>query len=423
MLKVSVRSIGIISILLYSIMQYLSDILPLGQFLVIVPLAVLSLLLIMRNGLRFKKRVAPYLVYIYLFAIFCASSTLWAVNPRLSVSKVNAVVFITIGMTIVYLYSYKDVSVDTLLSVIMYGGYITVFVISLFYGWSGILGVLSDRGRLSNDFINSNTLGMCTAYALVINIYYILYGRRRVTDILVIPAVLIIAVSGSRKALLIMLGGVFALFVIKNLENKNTIKRLLKGVLIVFLVFFGIFVMSRLSIFSQTMDRIYQVFEFLEGNATRSTNSAWIRFAYIKLGLQLFKENPILGIGIGNANIYTMLYYGNSHYLHNNYVEILACGGIVGFLFYYWIYFYLIYFFIKNFKYRDQEFNICFVIFILKLIMDYGAVSYYSKPSYFYLLLFIIEVREFKEKNHVSNMGVWTGFNQENVNGLKENAY
>ena len=423
MLKVSVSSIGILSILLYFVMLYLSDILPFGQIFGIIPLLVLGLLLVMRNGLRLKKRLAPYLVYMYLFAFFCALSTLWAENPRLSAGKVNAVVFIAIGMTVVYLYSYQVISVDTILSIIMYGGYITVFIISLFYGWSGILSILNDRGRLTNEFINSNTLGMCTAYALVINIYYILYGRRRLTDVLIIPAVIIIAVSGSRKALLIMLGGALALFLIKNLENKNVIRRLLKLVLILLVVFIVIFLMNRLSIFSKTMGRLYQIVEFFEGNATRATNSAWIRFAYIRLGLQLFKEHPFLGIGIGNANIYTMLYYGNSHYLHNNYVEMLACGGIVGFLLHYWIYFYLFYFFIKNFKYRDKEFNICFVIFILKLVMDYGAVSYYSKPSYFYLLLFIMEVRDFREKIHESDTRVWSGIHQENLSRLRENAY
>ena len=92
-----------------------------------------------------------------------------------------------------------------------------------------------------------------------------------------------------------------------------------------------------------------------------------------------------------------MLFYGNAHYLHNNYMEMLACGGIVGFLIHYWIYVYLLRVYIKNFKHHEKEFNICFVLLIFKLIMDIGAVSYYSKTTYFYLLLFIMGVTKIKE--------------------------
>ena len=130
------------------------------------------------------------------------------------------------------------------------------------------------------------------------------------------------------------------------------------------------------------------------GNGTRGQNSAWIRFAYTELGLKLFKENPILGIGIGNANLYTQMYYGNNHYLHNNYVELLACGGIVGFTIYYSIWIYLLITFIRYRKFREKEYDICLILFLINLILDYGAVSYYDKSRYVFLLLYWMKRNE-----------------------------
>lgn len=400
MIKVSDKHIGVFAVLVYFISQYISDILPAGQLLILFPLAMLGFLIIKRNGLRVRKQLSPYLVYMYGFALFCAASMLWAADPSLTVSKRNSVFIAAIAMTIIYLYSYYHLELQDLLTIIMYGGYISVFIISLRYGWSGIRSLLSEQERMTSNVINSNTLGMCTAYTLVINFYFILYGKRRLIDFLVIPAIVIVAITGSRKALMIMVGGVFALLLLKNLDKKNTLKVLVRVLIISISFFVAIILLNKLSIFSNIMGRMDDIFEYLEGNATRATNTAWLRFAYTKLGWEVFLRNPILGIGIGNASIYTLIYYGNAHYLHNNYMELLACGGFVGFFLHYWLFFYLLWAYIRNFRQRDKEFNICFVLLIFKLIMDIGDVSYYTKPTYFYLLLFVMGAKRLKEDSN-----------------------
>lgn len=401
MIKKSEKYIGVFAVLVYFIAQYISDILPMGQLLVLVPLALLLYLIIRHRGLKIRKRLSQYLLYMYGFAIFCAASMLWAANPSLSVSKVNSVFIAAIGMTVIYSYSYDHLKIDDILTIIMYGSYISAFVISLRYGWHGIRSILSDHERMTSDIINSNTLGMCTAYALVINVYYMLYGKKRISDVLIVPAVILIAASGSRKAFLIMLGGIFAVFLVKNFDNKN-LRKLLLGVFLFGVSCILILVLiSRLNIFTNVINRLNDINVYLQGNATRYNNSVWLRFAYARLGWEIFISHPILGIGIGNASIYTMLYYGNAHYLHNNYMEILACGGIIGFLFHYWLYFYLLRIYTKNYRHHEKEYNICFILLVFKLIMDVGAVSYYSKPTYFYLLLFVMGAQKIKAEKDI----------------------
>lgn len=90
------------------------------------------------------------------------------------------------------------------------------------------------------------------------------------------------------------------------------------------------------------------------------------------MGLNAFKESPILDIGLDNARFMTMAVYGFEHYLHNNYVELLVDTGLLGFCTYYAMYLYCIYYSLKLFKLHDRELYVCITILSLLIIMDYG---------------------------------------------------
>ena len=155
---------------------------------------------------------------------------------------------------------------------------------------------------------------------------------------------------------------------------------------------------------AEIMSRFADILDMISGKGTRETNTAWLRFAYNDLGLQLFRQSPLIGIGIGNANLYTQILFGNNHYLHNNYVELLACGGLIGFFLYYSIHLYILFFLWKYRKYRDKEFDICLVLLLINLIVDYGAVSYYDKGRYLFLYLYwlkTISLTEIREERKI----------------------
>ena len=114
-----------------------------------------------------------------------------------------------------------------------------------------------------------------------------------------------------------------------------------------------------------------------------------IRMSLAQLGIQLFQQHPIIGIGIDNPRLYTYGVVGETYYLHNNFVEILSSGGVIGAVLYYWIYVRLIISYIKRRNFDDPQYCFCLVLLILLLIMDYGMVSYYSKSTYIFLLLLV----------------------------------
>lgn len=67
------------------------------------------------------------------------------------------------------------------------------------------------------------------------------------------------------------------------------------------------------------------------------------------LGIEWFLKHPFAGIGIANPHILTNQYYAFDAYLHDNFVELLCGGGIIGFSLYYSMYVYL---FLQLWNYR-----------------------------------------------------------------------
>ena len=67
----------------------------------------------------------------------------------------------------------------------------------------------------------------------------------------------------------------------------------------------------------------------------RTDESVAIRQNLVEVGLDLFKEHPVLGHGLGAFGRVS----GYGMFAHNNYVEVAINGGIVGLLLYYAVHF------------------------------------------------------------------------------------
>ena len=128
----------------------------------------------------------------------------------------------------------------------------------------------------------------------------------------------------------------------------------------------------------------------LGGNADSSFDT---REEMAQLGIKWFWEKPFLGYGLGN---YSMLYgalTGRYTYSHNNFVEILVSGGLVGFIIYYSIYAFI---FIKLFKSvfikKDVLSIILFAVNIVSLVLHISDISYYSTLNNCFLMLAVAKI-------------------------------
>ena len=345
---------------------------------------------------KIRFRFTLYHFHIAAFCIYCYISSLWAVNRAQSIGKANTLMEIFVLMSVVFLcVDFDSKPVDKLLKSLMWAGFFSIIYIIANYGLATIIALLRDNARIDNSLINANNIGMMGAYSLLIAAYYILYEGFSLWNLMAIPTIIVIFGSASRKAFTILIIGLILLFLFRYHYKKNILQNFVRTIIIAAGSFLLLLFISRLPAFEFIMTRFQTMFMAFIGGAN-ADNSSLTRLRLIDLGFNLFKENPVFGVGIDNATMYVASLFSKSYYyLHNNYIELLADGGIIGFASYYIFY---IIAFVSMIRY-SREFNISFVLLLLLLIMDLGMVSYYYKETYIIKMIIYFEYSQLEDKN------------------------
>ena len=88
---------------------------------------------------------------------------------------------------------------------------------------------------------------------------------------------------------------------------------------------------------------------------------------------------------------------GKSAYLHCNYAEMAADGGVLGLISYYIMFLYVLFKEIKFSKF-DNSAVLVITLIIIRLISDWGSVSYYNKLTYFYLMIYYLHLNTMRKR-------------------------
>lgn len=361
--------------------------------------AILISYAIAHNG-KIRFRFTLYHQYILLFCAFCYISSIWAANKTLSVGKANTVLEIFILMSAIYLcIDFDGDPINKLLKAIMWAGYFASVYVILSYGFATVLSLLRSNARFDNSLINANGIGMMGAYSLLVTIYFILYEGYSLWNLMSIPTAIVVLGSASRKAFIILIVGVTLLFVFKNRNSRSLLKKILGTVFVIAGSLVLLFFVSRLRLMEYIVTRFQNMFTAFAGG-TNADNSSLTRLRLISLGINIFRENPLFGVGMDNATMYVAgIFSKDYYYLHNNYIEMLADGGVIGFAIYYIFYIKLLTYMLRHKDFGDREFNITFILLILLLLMDLGQVSYYSKERYVLLMIIYFTCQQLKSKS------------------------
>ena len=363
-----------------------------GAYVLFVCLFGLIICYLIREQGVIKFRLTWMHGYMLLFIGACYLSTINAIEPSVALSRSFDIVKIYFMLIILYMCYQDKTSVDTLLKIGMWTGYIVCFYTVYFYGLDYFITVLSSSARIANDALNANTVGLLGANAIVMTLYYMLYDRPHWWNIIALPTLGILAATGSRKALVFVVVGTVLLFVFKSLRSANVVNSIAKiiGSLLA-LTIIGIAVLQ-LPMFSEVLDRMSSMVDAFSG--TGGDSSTIIRLALVDIGWDLFYQSPITGVGVNNPSVLTYFLYGKeNYYLHNNYIELLAGTGIIGLLAYYSMYVYIAYNLIRYRNFHSNEYVMVLILFLSQIVMDMGMVSYESKSTYFYMMMFYLEVQ------------------------------
>lgn len=249
--------------------------------------------------------------------------------------------------------------------------------------------ILARLGEDDTGNWNANNVGIMMSVGILTAVYLISEVKP-----MIIKAMLVIfiagflyleTISGSRKAILMLVLGLCALVL---LNGKG--KLLLKTIVIALIGIITFYIIINVpAIYNIIGWRIEGMINGITGNG-ESDSSYVLRQNMIASAWQLFLKNPILGCGIDNFRFFNPVM---KSYSHNNFLEIAADSGIIGLIAYYGIYVYIILDYFRAAYKKDKLCIIIFVIFAVFLISQWGLVSYYDLLQNIILCIYISYAR------------------------------
>ena len=350
-----------------------------------------------RNGWKVNITIEPLHLCTILFLLYGFASYLWAIDGTYTIKRMSTVAQTLICMYFVYTYYRDDKDSSRLLDCVMWAGYIVAIYAIYYYGLNTIRSLIAAGDRIDNEFTNVNAIGMMAAYSLIITFSKIINKHFSISLIFSVPALLMVIASGSRKAFIILLFGIFFVYMARSIsQSTNPAETILKFVLVCIVGVLSVMVIWSIPAFRPVTERLLQTLNQFTGQG-RVDESTIRRAWFIEIGLEQFFKTPIQGIGIGNS----LFIIGRDTYLHNNYIEILACGGILGIVTYYSSYLCCFKRLMSGMKKYNEITVLCVTFFILQLLMDFMQVSYFAKDTYFYFMIFFLQVKSLnRESNH-----------------------
>lgn len=325
--------------------------------------------------------VVPIDLFMFLpFLVFSFLSIAWSYLPDSTLQRSITLLRLSVLLVVMAFYLLKSKQTERFIYGIAVAGLIILLYVFGFYGFSGLRQMIDYGMRVGGEFVNSNTLAIYLSFSAVIFFYLFLDKRKWYYITLTLVLVFVIAATGSKKGILDLAVG-FVMVTGFNQGASKGAKRLFKMVLGITVGTVLLYFLWESSLFDTVRDRYEVMFRFLSGTGSRIDYSTRERQIMLAAGWQQFKKTPILGIGIGASGYLTSIALGSDTYLHNEYVELLSTGGILGFLLQFVP---VILILMRNWKYRtsSKASQMCSVLLVIYLVNGIAAVQYFSKLTY-----------------------------------------
>lgn len=313
------------------------------------------------------------------FFAYCHISKMWSVFPEAAkevISNVQWCMLLSVAI-VNYIIIYKLTVIDIAKRMALVA---CVFMIDVM-----IFGTFF-KSRLTlmvGDYlVNANTFGQIPIGIACFLLFWA--KKKKWKNFFLISAVIILLtvslLSGSRKTLLsIIIYIIFiAFYEYPSDSAEKTIGKIL-GITAIFVIAY-ICIFNIDVLYDTIGSRMETLFDFLDGNDT-SDDSAKTRMMMMENAFEMFKNKPFFGYGL---NTFSWLTKFNT-YSHNNYVELLANLGFVGFSVYYiplFVYFYKAY---KNWAKGQDGSILPLASMFVFLVNDFANVSYFALVPHVFL--------------------------------------
>lgn len=362
----SLVSIGlyIASVLTFS---YDTQLNRLSHYMFIIMIVISTIYLLLKNDKLKWTSLDNYLIFLLIYSLI---SSLWSNDIYFSLKKCNTFFQLIILANVVYFVIDTQTKIYKFLHIILYSIFFMYIYTICIYGWNGFLLIANGEGRLGTEINQANAFGLYCSFAVLIILYsFFIKNNKYIIILLPIPIIMGL-LTGSKKVILLYLFIFLCIYLHK--DREHLLKKVVKILLIIF-AFISIIIYSGFAelLISRTANAIYG-----------EDMSTIYRIEMIKIGLDLFKRNPIFGYGIESYNYYYSRYTGREGIpAHNNYIQIAVSFGIIGLVCWYGIYykFFKIY---CMYKENNELASLLFVILITLILNDLTTTCLLNKITY-----------------------------------------
>lgn len=330
-----------------------------------------------------KSVILPF-IFVFYEIVSCA----WAFNQEVAISQLITQLQLFVLFFFSYIYIKRVGRLEDYYNAIYLSGIGLIFYSLYVYGGlSGFLAIMSTGHRMGDLIGNENTYGLVFANAALVALYYFFFNSEKRHVLLAGLLIFFGFSSGSKKVFFLLLIGLLFLIL-----SKYGIRKLFKVLIYSFVSLLVGWMFIHLPIFSTILERL-ESYLSVTGNTSDNLRAELIRF-----GLELFMENPFLGYGLNNYQ----LFHWSGAYSHNNYIEVLVSLGIVGFVIYYSMFIDSAFALIKKREYlKPIHFLLAFSI-LSSFVFGYGMVQFYDKSIWILMGVMLAEIDNITFANNMN---------------------
>lgn len=351
----------------------------------------LMFFLVLYNLIHLEGLKNRFALFISAFTVFSIVSILWSINKPASTEFASTLIKICILCVLLYSYLNTEKKFDTIIYAFFVAGMVLAVDYLLHYGPKQYIIRLSQGERMGDDMANVNYLSWSLSVSLICCLYTVFYKKQWISLVVSPVLLMLILGTGSRGSFLALL---FAVAVMLFFLGKGW-KRVMYLAVYAAILVAGLMAL-RLPVFGSLSHRLGTFMNLFSSNKTDGSTS--IRIEMIKIGLQAFKRSPILGLGFGSSFVLTAENGIYATYLHNNYIEVLSAGGIIGFVLHYAMYAYPLFRLIpRAFRNHDKVATAYISLLFFLLVFDMFTVSYYEKAPAIIICGAFLAADEMKE--------------------------
>jgi O-antigen ligase len=252
--------------------------------------------------------------------------------------------------------------------------------------------ILSLYGNHGNKNILSASIAIKIPFALYF--FYTSKGtlKKWLSILLLFIAITSLFILNTRSTFL-SLGVYFVLLLIYIIANKKAVKQKLVNILFIMLILSSSILISNLLIANVknntnaragSYNNVLERFKSIGFDETGSSG----RIKLWKHAFDYFKNHKIIGCGYGNWKLASIPYdkidlssFTMSYHVHNEFIEILAETGIVGFVFYAFMFAMLLFYILKSLFKNKNEHTKTVSFFVLLGLIGYLIDALLNFPS------------------------------------------